>query len=130
MFYLDQGSQMSLISTFAAKRLCLKSEPYTGIPLTGAGGEKITINKRIVNFTFYSRVNISLFKTEALVLDTVSQYQRSDSNVLAEASKKFPHIQLADPSCNDSKILAADICAQVIQEGVIKFCGILFQKRV
>lgn len=38
---LDQGSQMSLIPTFAARRLHLPTEPYTGVPLTSAGGDKI-----------------------------------------------------------------------------------------
>lgn len=71
---LDQGSQMSLIS-FAAKQLRSKSEPYIGVPLTGAGGEEIQSNRGVVNFTFGSRINNKEFQNEALILDTVSQYQ-------------------------------------------------------
>lgn len=128
---LDQGSQMSLISTYAAKRLRLAVEPYTGIPLSAAGGERIDTRRGIANFSFVSRINDSQFQTTALLVDTVTQYQHANFEAFPEACRLFPRIELADPEYEDSKridvLLAGDVYGQVVLDGVKKFCGILVQ---
>lgn len=128
---LDQGSQMSLMTTFAARKLRLDSEPYTGIPLTGAGGDAIDTRRGVVNFSFCSRINDCRFQTTALVLDDVSHYQQTNCSAFSEASKRFQQIELADPNFEGSSridvLLAADIYAQIVLEGVKRFHGILVQ---
>ncbi|XP_037033049.1 uncharacterized protein LOC119072036 [Bradysia coprophila] len=128
---LDQGSQMSLISTFAAKRLKLQAEVYQGIPLTAAGGEKIETRRGIAEFSFGSRINDSQFQTTALLVDTVTRYQHSNYGAFPEACRLFPKIELADPEYEDSSridvLLAGDVYSQVVLDGVKKFCGILVQ---
>lgn len=71
---LDQGSEVSFISEFAAQALHL-SRRSAAVPILGIGAQRNLVSKGLLSLTMVSRINTAIsFNVDALVLAKLTAY--------------------------------------------------------
>ncbi|XP_036317334.1 uncharacterized protein LOC118732308, partial [Rhagoletis pomonella] len=126
---VDQGSQKTTISEEASQLLNLppmksKTEIY------GLGGTKVGVSKNKIKIQIQPRFSSDYLVTaEALILPALTSVQ--PEKTFKQDIEEWKNYVLADPLYNKSDridvVIGSDIFGDILEEGVIKKCGILGQ---
>lgn len=120
---IDQGSQVSFITTHAAKRLGLKGKSG-GPAIKSVGVEQFVRTKGTAELMFSSRFNVDCkYQTTVTILDKITGQLPSEF-IKMKLPTAWKKLSLADPKFykpgSIDALLGADMVSEIIEEGLLR----------